>query len=163
MATGGYTVSNRVTMRDDFGRFIASLGPAGERTIKDAIEEGARLSRADAPVGHKSDSRGVPLKDSIFTRMVSATSGEWYSISHHAAPIEFGARPHPIYGNPDLSFYWEEAGRRFIPASEFYRQPGLVTVVNHPGNAAQPFLRPARDLIAKRLTQIARKHYGRSG
>lgn len=155
----GLAVSNRVTARNDIGRFIKECEMAAKRTIERAVEEGAQMSRDFAPVGHKVDERTVPLAQSIKSRMLSRTSGEWYATARHALPIEFGAAPHEIYGSPGLKFYWESAGRMFVPAEIYYNQPGLVTVVNHPGNAPQPYLRPAYKAIMDRIMAIARAEY----
>lgn len=152
-------VSNRVIARNGIGEFIDACRKGATRTVERAVKEGADLSRTMAPVGHKADVRTIPLADSIRHRMTGATSGEWYSTARHALPQEFGAAPHPIYGNPHLRFYWEAAGRMFVPAEEFYHQPGLVTVVNHPGNPAQPFLRPAYEAVMKRVMAIARAEF----
>lgn len=152
-------VSNRVIVRNSIGQFIRECEVAAQRTVEDMIKEGARLSRAEAPVGHKHDSRTIPLKDSIKTRMTSRTSGEWYATARHAMPQEKGAAPHVITGSPDLSFYWEAAGRRFIPASVYYGEPGKVSLVNHPGNPAHPYLRPAYEVVMSRAMSFARKNY----
>lgn len=159
MAGMGIAVSNRVTARNDIGRFIRECELAGERTIERAVEEGANISRAEAPIGHKHDERTIPLNQSIRTRMRGRTSGEWYSTARHALPIEFGAAPHEIVGSPGLKFYWEAAGRMFVPAEIYYHQPGLVTVVNHPGNAPQPFLRPAYEAVMSKIMAIAKTEY----
>lgn len=151
--------SNRVIARNNIGRFAAACSAAGEETVKELVEEGMKTSRSMAPTGHKADPRTTPLRDSFFTQMFSRTSGAWGNFARHALAIEKGARPHPIFGNPALGFFWEAARRRWIPAAIYYHDPGAVDVVNHPGNAAQPFLRPAYDIVSARAMQIARKHY----
>jgi hypothetical protein len=156
---GGFAVSNRVVARNGIGRFIRECEMAAERTVKKAVDEGADMSRALAPVGPKEDPRTIPLKASIYTRMLGRTAGEWGAAARHAMAQEFGAGPHIITGNPNLAFYWEAAGRRFVPASVYYRQPGLVTVVNHPGNPAHPYLRPAYEAIRGRVMAIAAEEY----
>lgn len=156
---GGFAVSNRVVARNNIGQFIRECEVAAERTIEKAVREGAALSRTFAPVGHKPDLRTIPLKDSIYTKMFGRTSGEWGAAARHALAQEKGAGPHIIAGDPDLSFFWEAKGRRFVPASEFYHTPGLVTIVNHPGNPAHPYLRPAYEIISQRIMAIARGEY----
>lgn len=156
---GYVAVSSRVIARDDFGRFIAACQEAATQTVQEAIEEGAQLSREMAPVGTEPDPRTIPLKASISSEMLSATSGQWKAEARHAMAQEFGAGPHVITGSPYLSFHWEAEGRRWIPASVFYNQPGLIDVVNHPGNPAQPYLRPAYKIIAAKLAQIAAAKY----
>jgi hypothetical protein len=153
--------SNHVIARNNIGRFEAACKQAGEATVKELIDEGMKVSKAMAPVGHKYDPRTLPLKDSFFTEMRSRTSGVWGNFARHALPIEKGARPHPIFGNPALGFYWEAMRRRWIPAALYYHDPGAIDMVNHPGNRAQPFLRPAYEFVSAKAMQIARKHYRR--
>lgn len=152
-------VSNRVIARNGIGQFRVACERAAERTIKRAVNDGAELSRSFAPVGPKHDERTIPLAASIKARMTGSTSGEWYSTARHALPQEFGAGPHVIAGNPHLRFFWEAAGRMFVPAEEFYHQPGLVSIVNHPGNPASPFLRPAYNQVMGRIMAIARAEF----
>jgi hypothetical protein len=141
-------VSNKVTARNGLGQFIRDCEQAAEYTVRDAIEEGAKLSRALAPSGTKPDPRTVPLKDSITSAMTSRTQGHWSSSARHALAIEKGASPHGIPGN--VSFFWENQGRWWTPGSN---------VIQHPGNAAQPYLRPAYEVIMHRIMGIARRHY----
>lgn len=155
----GIAVSNRVISRNGIGQFRAACEKAATATVKKAVQRGARLSRTFAPEGSKVDPRTQPLKNSIAWRMTGRTSGEWYADARHALPQELSAGPHIIEGNPDLAFYWEAAGRMFVPASSFYKQPGLVTVVNHPGNPAQPYLRPAYEIVMKQVMSIADAEY----
>lgn len=151
-------VSNKVIARDNFGQFIAECKIAGNRTIEKAVDEGVQHSRHNAPVGSKPDPRTVPLRDSI-RGVAHGTSGYWYSFARHALPQELGAGPHTITGSPGLEFYWEAEGRRWIPAAVFYGQPGLIDVVNHPGNAPQPFLRPAYEYVMVNIVRWAKRYY----
>jgi hypothetical protein len=155
----GIAVSNRVISRNGIGRFIAECEQGATGTVQDAIDRGADLSRSLAPVGHKVDKRTIPLKDSISSAMTSATSGHWVAAARHALAQEFGAGPHVIAGSPGLSFYWEEAGRMFVPAEIYYNTPGKVTIVNHPGNPAQPYLRPAYEVVMGEIMSIAAANY----
>jgi hypothetical protein len=148
MSATGIACSNRVVARNGFGQFIRDCEQAAELTAKDAVERGAELSRGFAPVGHKPDPRTVKLKNSIHTRMFSRTSGEWYSEARHALSQEKGAKAHDIPG--EVSFFWEKMDRMWTPGSN---------VINHPGNAAQPFLRPAYKQVSRELSAIARRHY----
>lgn len=141
-------VSNRVIARDNFGRFIAECKMAATATVKELIEEGTNLSRAMAPASGKPDPRTAPLKASIYGEMLSATSGHWVATARHALPIEFGAGAHQITGW--VGFFWENAGRQWEPG------PNMI---NHPGNAAQPYLRPAYEVIMSRAISVADKHY----
>lgn len=141
-------VSNRVVHRNGIGQFTRDCSDAAESTVKKAIEEGAQLSRTLAPVGPKEDPRTVHLKDSISTQMFGRTSGEWKSTARHALPIELSAVPHDITGW--VSFFWEREGRMWAPGSN---------IIHHPGNAAQPFLRPAYQVIMGKIMSIARSEY----
>lgn len=91
--------------------------------------------------------------------MTGATSGHWYATARHALPQEFGATPHVITGNPNLSFWWESAGKHFVPSSVYYNMPGAVTTVNHPGHGPQPYLRPAYVQVAAQIMQVAKQEY----
>lgn len=141
-------VSNRVVARSSFGRFIAAADRNASATVRDAIEDGANISRALAPVGTKHDYRTIPLKDSIETEMLSSTSGRWVARARHALPVERGAGPHLI--TKQVKFFWENMGRWWVPGEGF---------INHPGNRAQPYLRPAYEIVTRRLMDIARRHY----
>lgn len=140
--------STRVVMRDNFGRFIRECEEALGATIEEAVTDGADLSRDLAPVGHKEDPRTIPLGESIEPVVVSRTQGFWQATARHALPIEFGAAAHAIPG--DVSFFWEREGRWWTPGSN---------EISHPGNAAQPYLRPAYHVIMRRIMDIARSRY----
>ena len=98
--------------------------------------------------------------------MLSATSGEWYSIAPHAMFVEFGTAAHVIKGK--LHFYWK--GGTFIWDDPHFGPVGSGKPyenwdesgawVFHPGTGAQPFLRPSYDRVAKRqMMQIAKEYY----
>jgi hypothetical protein len=147
-------VSNRVVVRNNIGRFISECEAAGTRTVDQILDEGVQISRDLAPVGSKPDPRTVPLKDGFFVQKLTPTSGVWGNFARHALPIELGARPHTFTGNPFFYFYWEEARRMWVPG--LY---GDVDIVNHPGNDAQPYLRPAYRTVMGRAMDIARRFY----
>lgn len=153
--------TSHVIARDRFGRFRKNVEQAAGETVKELVEEGMNLSRAMAPVGHKHDRRTVPLRDSMFMVMESSTKGYWGSHARHALAIENGARPHIIPGNPNLGFWWEAKGRSWIPSEIFYGAPGMQDFVNHPGNDAQPFLKPAYDIIRDRMMAKLRQKMSR--
>lgn len=50
----------------------------------------------------------------------------------YALYVHEGTRPHPIHGNPLLSFFWDRVGARVVFRS-----------VKHPGTTGQPFLADA--------------------
>ncbi len=141
-------VSGNIVARNGIGQFIRECEQAAEATVSEMVEKGAELSRDLAPVGHKVDMRTIPLKSSITSHMVSRTQGYWQSSARHTLPIELSASPHTITGN--VKFYWEAAGRWWSPGDND---------IHHPGNAAQPFLRPAYEAISAMSMTIARKHY----
>jgi hypothetical protein len=147
-------VSNRVVSRNRFGRFIADCEQAAGDTAEDLVKMGARLSKERAPTGAKDDLRTIPLKQSIQSRMLSRTSGVWEATARHSLAIEFGAVHHLIVGNPYLQFYWEAAGRQWVPG--LFGEPDIV---NHPGNEEQPYLRPAYDMVMAQAMAVARQHY----
>lgn len=145
---GNVEAHAHVVARNGIGQFVRDVEGAATSTVKDAIEEGADLSRTLAPVGKKPDGRTVKLKDSITTEMLSRTQGRWTSRARHTLAIEKGAAPHEITG--DVSFFWEKHWRMWEPGEN---------MIQHPGNAAQPFLKPAYDAVSRRLMSIARRHY----
>ncbi len=153
-------VSNRVIVRDNFGRLISELEAAGQATVDELLDQGVSISRDMAPVGRDDDPRTVPLRDGFFVQKTGRTSGFWGNFARHARPVEFGARPHVIVGNPTMRFYWESERRMWVPG--LFGEPDII---NHPGNDAQPYMRPAYRIITQRVTQIARRFYpgGRRG
>lgn len=150
----GIAVSNRVVARNHFGQFIRDCEQAATATVKELIEEGEAISKGMAPVGSKTDRRGTPIFASFFTQMHSRTSGVWGNFSPWALHQEFGTRAHVILGSPYLRFFWDNAGRMWIPGLF-----GTPDVVMHPGHRAQPFLRPAYEAVMARAMSVARKHY----
>jgi hypothetical protein len=141
-------VSNRVIARNGIGQFRSECSLAAERTVEKAVERGARLSRDFAPSGSKNDPRTTKLKKSIEPRMLGRTQGEWTATARHALAIEKGAVPHEITGW--VNFFWERESRDW--------EPGM-NLINHPGNAAQPYLRPAYAIVMGEVMAIARGEY----
>lgn len=136
-------------LRDHLGQFERDCSEAAAATIREAIKDGERLSIAFAPDGHKVDPRTIPLKASIRSVQTGRTTGYWGSFgARQARPIEFGAAAHDIPG--DVGFFWEREGR--------WWRAGLNTI-RHPGNAAQPFMRPAAKIVKERLKAIAKSKY----
>ena len=140
--------SGRVIARDSIGRFIAECERAATESIEDIIKDGESLAKDFAPVGHKADPRTVTLRQGMFHRMLSATSGEFGCRARHALPIELSAVPHEITGQ--VSFFWDAMGRPWVPGKN---------MIHHPGNAAQPYLRPAYAIVSGRAISIMRRHY----
>jgi hypothetical protein len=150
----GIGISNHVVLRDSFGRFKAAVGNAAADSIDEAIDLGERLSFERAPVGEKTDLRSVPLRSAFFKERTSRTQGYWGNAARHALFVEYGTVSHPIYGHPFLRFYWDNAGRNWVPGLF-----GTPDVVNHPGTPAEPYLRPAYDIVKSRLLDIMKRHY----
>lgn len=148
----GAIITTDVTARNSLGRFIKEIEMAGTYTVEDAIADGDRISTIMAPVGSRPDARSTPLKASGFHEMTSATSGRWGNFSGHALFQEKGTGPHTMEGR--FKFFWESAGRMWVPG--LY---GPVDIINHPGNAAQPFLEPAAKVVKAKLSQIAKRYY----
>lgn len=147
-------VAGHVAARNSIGQFISACERAATETVQQLIEDGKQLSLDMAPVGHKQDPRTPTLQEGMFAEMLSRTQGRWGCAARHALPIEFGAAPHPIHGNPFLYFFWESEGRDWIPGLL-----GPFDVVNHPGNAAQPFLRPAFAAIKNEASRVMAAKY----
>lgn len=145
-------MTNEAIYRDESGQFISALETGATEAVKEAIMRGEDLSKGFAPKGKKPDPRTQSLSDSIDSVMLSSTKGVWFATARHALPIEKGARPHPI-GATDagaLSFFWEREGRDWVTPPY---QP-----VQHPGNRAQPYLKPAYRIIARELIDICKRH-----
>jgi hypothetical protein len=144
---GDIAVSNKVIARDEFGRFISECKIAGENTMRDIAEKGADLSRQLAPKGHKPDPRTRRLVEAI-TSSYTATTAHWEADARHAIAQEQGAGPHEISGN--VSFFWEKMGRMWRPGKN---------MIQHPGNRAQPYLRPAYQIMMATWMDYARRYY----
>lgn len=151
--------SNRVVARNGLGRFIRECELAGERTVDKLIEDGAKMSSEMAPRGSKPDPRTVPLHASLRTKKYSRTSGAWYSIARHALPIEKSAGPHFI--SAYVSFFWDKMGRDWMSPPMYKAVTGYdgADPIHHPGNAAQPFLRPAYEIVMREAMRVARAEY----
>lgn len=146
--------AGHVAARNSIGQFIGACERAAAETVKQLIEDGKQRSIANAPIGHKEDPRTPTLQEGMFSEMISRTQGRWGCTARHTLPIEFGAAPHVITGNPWLYFYWEEEGRYWVPGLT-----GAPDLVNHPGNAAQPFLRPAFEEIKAEASAVMAAKY----
>lgn len=153
MASMEIAASARFVGRNNIGEFIRECELAARYTIEEIVMEGAEISRALAP------KRTGELAASIQGAVLSRTSGQWIATAPHALPQETGAEAHPIVGNPHLAFYWERAGRWFVPSEVFYNLPMAITQVNHPGNPATRYLEKAYDNMKARAIGIADKYY----
>lgn len=98
---------------------LAKLHMLGEEMREDVVEEVADDARNYAPV------EDGDLRDSIHVEGNQIRVG-----TDHWAEQEFGARPHVIEPENRDALFWEGA-------------PHPVDRVYHPGNPAQPYMRPA--------------------
>lgn len=167
--------SETIISRNRFGQFASELERASRRVTERMVNTGAKHSRRLAPRGkHRSryDSRPgyIPLVDSIRTRIsFNGTRGYWYSTAPHALFVEEGTKPHFIEGN--LRFWWK--GGFFYWNNPQYGPVGSGKPfenwtesrgawVWHPGTQAQPFLRPAFEIIRFQAGEIAREEFAKT-
>lgn len=170
------TITARATTvwkRDNFGRFAAECEKAATRTVQQTIKRGERTSRAMAPAGkarwrYAGRPGYIPLKRSIGSRMLTATSGEWYSTAPHALHVEFGtgARTQPakaVFTWHNGWFYWNNPAFGPKGSGKPYENwtPGAGAWIKHPGINAQPFLEPAyrRVVLGGEMMRIAKKEF----
>lgn len=148
MANTLFTVRTHVQAKNSLGQFMSKLDAATRLAMLEAAAEGAEISRDLAPEGPPQPwKRQVKLKDSIWVDASYGSGAAWGSIAPHGKAIEKGASDHPIVGNPYLKFYASGIGRQIT-----------VRSVNHPGNAPQPYLRPAAAIISKRMAEFIRRY-----
>lgn len=141
-------VSNRVIVRNNMGTFIRDVEGAATATITDALNEGVAVAQVEAPHGHRADTRTAKISASFYTRILGRTSGVFGNSARHALYQEKGTGAHPIPGN--VSFFWEKKWRMWEPGDN---------EIQHPGNPAHPFLRPAYKRVMGRIVAIAKRHY----
>lgn len=149
----GVIYTNRVIVRNNFGRFIADCEQAANETVEDVVTEGAEVAASFAP------KRTMRLANSIKPFMITRTSGVWGSNAPYAAAQEKGAVPHPI--SAYVSFYWHKAGRQWLhpPAYEWITGYPGADPISHPGNPATHFLRDSATVMRPRMVQIAKSRY----
>lgn len=118
--------------------------PVLETFLSGFVRDGAAQAKVLAP------SRTGHLRSTIVADSVQRV-GPWSLASgvsvnaRYAAPVHEGARPHVIRARNAsvLSFFWPKVGRRvFFPR------------VNHPGNAANPFLSTAMTRVASADSRV---------
>lgn len=148
------TVSTRVIVRNDMGRFIADIEGAATKTVEQALEVGVQASRDAAPVGHKHDLRSTPITSSFYKTLESRTRGFYGNFSKHAIFQDQGTGPHTMIGKPTFRFYWENEGRMWIPGLM-----GDVDIINHPGNPAVHFMDTGYRAIRRQISAIMQRCY----
>jgi hypothetical protein len=138
----------QTSFRDSSGRFTAHVENAVREALLEAAERGAQRSRELAPSGPPQPwKHQEKLEDSIDVFDHGSSAG-WGSSAPHAGAIEFGAAPHGIDGDPLLGWFWGKRDGKMVKAKH----------VEHPGNAAHPFLRPAFEEIKHELIDIIRRN-----
>ncbi len=134
----GFEARTTVQYRDRSGRFAKLLEAGDAGMARDMVETTARFAHEGAPVGPaRADyDRREKLSGSIEHRMTSATAGVVHARAGHAGPQELGAGPH------------------LIPNAFGSGQP-----VMHPGNAPQPYLRPALTKLRPLIPGMLKRWY----
>jgi hypothetical protein len=142
-----------IVNRNRFGRFASQIESGCDRAVERWVELGAATSRAMAPgpgyrVSDYSRRAGyIPLKASIKGK-ANGHTGQWSTNAPHWKFVEYDTAPHEITGF--LDFPWN--GGRFVwndPRYSNWTEESGATV-HHPGTSAQPFMRPAYELVVKR-------------
>lgn len=134
----GFDARATVQYRNRFGRFDRLIGQGTEGMARDMVETTAQFAHEGAPVGPSREDYGRRelLSGSIEGRMTSATAGVVHARAGHAGPQELGAGPHII----------PNAFGRGLP-------------VLHPGNAPQPYIRPALQKLRPLIPGMLRKWF----
>lgn len=130
---GSFTVEGRAYLRDEIGRFEAAVDAGSASAAEELGSTFADLVRSAIAAAGLVRTGG--LLGSVTHRMLGAALAEAEVGSDHAAPLEFGARPHQIPG----AF-------------------GIVAGVFHPGNRAYRFFEQAEGAIHAVGPSIVRSH-----
>jgi HK97 gp10 family phage protein len=132
---------------------------AVELSMVETLYQGTSVMEADAkarcPVGdppkHLRDAiRSEVNEEKKIGRVIVGSKRGKYS-GAHAYMVEFGTAPHEITVG-------KEKRTLAIPA----RQVILGRKVQHPGTSAQPFMRPAFDENAGKVSEFYRQHWDRN-
>lgn len=140
-------VSPEIRYRSETGRFLAECDGAAAAAVQAVGERGARMAKRLAPSSSFPEPRGGKLRPGISFYMTGGMVGVIASTARHTLAIERGASAHQI-GAPGqlLANKQKDWGPRIGP-------------VNHPGNDAQPFLKPAYAMIRSRMIDVMRDFY----
>jgi hypothetical protein len=141
---------------DDLDDLASSLDRAADRIdAGEATSEGSKktaekiadVARMLAPVYDGDNPTNTPgeLRESISVEAPEGDDEDGWLVTvsaDHAKPIEYGAAPHIITSNGSYPLTFKVDGKWVS-----------THVVNHPGNEAQPYLRPAMDEHERELAQ----------
>lgn len=139
--------------RNRLGQFAEEIEKGCDRAVDRWVELGAATSREMAPgpgyrVGNYSRRAGyIPLKASIGS-VAHGHSGYWYTNAPHWKFVEYPTGAHSITGY--LVFPWKGGMFRWDDPRFSNWTEGSGATVHHPGTGAQPFLKPAYELVVKR-------------
>lgn len=125
----------KILITENFSGAEAAIRRGAARGIHQAAKIGADDADDRAPVDTGE------LVEKISAVKVSDTRSEILSDADHSAIVEFGSVPHVIRPNAAKALFWPGASH---PVME----------VQHPGTAAQPFMKPAADALRPRLADI---------
>lgn len=142
MSGGGFTVHidvSHLRLRSgQFASFMQVFGMNIDEALRDRIgPKILRDLRNATPISDRPNVRHAYDRWSLgYTGSYARGSGQLV-IENQAEYLRFvleGTSPHMIFGNPNLIFFWQKAGRLFIGP-----------YVNHPGTPANPFLEEVFD------------------
>jgi HK97 gp10 family phage protein len=128
----------------EISNFEAVASKDIQRAITRSTYRVGGAARRNAPSSHGKLRQSIVESIKGMTGIISVNA-------QHAGAVEFGTRPHLIKPRrkkalafkPGAGFrFWDESGRV------------VVKMVRHPGTAAQPYLRPAMQEEAPRLTKL---------
>lgn len=108
--------------------FLARIEPWAEQVMEYALNQlGDELTEACPVSEGTGDNSPGTLRDSLEIKLSGLTATVEYPVDY-ASYVAEGTDPHPIQGNPLLSFFWPKMGKQVI-----------VRSVNHPGTTANPW------------------------
>jgi hypothetical protein len=137
------TLAAHVTARDNLGRFVARWNAAVGAALEETVKDGQAVARGLAP------RKTGALEESIQGVMLGDKSAGLTVGTNHWKYQEYGTRPHHIFGM--VSFYWDKAGREWVPDTN---------MIHHPGNRGHHFIAAAKEEMRGKLAQRIRENMG---
>jgi HK97 gp10 family phage protein len=122
--------------------YFPGIAAALEGKVADCVQKAVRDVEAQAKARAAVDTGA--MKSSITGRMTGRFSGEVAPHVEYAIFVEYGTRAHVITAKNAGALYWPGAAHP-------------VKSVNHPGTAAQPFMRPAAEAVRGPFTSCIRQ------